>query len=98
MGMREEGAEEQGQEKYGRKEKKKGREMIGLFPWARLTDRRICLLAVSYGSSLEQQKKVVVAEFVFPRAQPRMDYLKGLSIIGVQQIDRVVEVVDEAVK
>ncbi|XP_052357538.1 threonylcarbamoyladenosine tRNA methylthiotransferase-like [Oncorhynchus keta] len=27
-----------------------------------------------------------------------MDYLKGLSIIGVQQIDRVVEVVDEAVK
>ncbi|XP_008300969.1 threonylcarbamoyladenosine tRNA methylthiotransferase-like [Stegastes partitus] len=27
-----------------------------------------------------------------------MEYLKGLSIIGVQQIDRVVEVVDEAVK
>ncbi|KAJ8412677.1 hypothetical protein AAFF_G00116280 [Aldrovandia affinis] len=27
-----------------------------------------------------------------------MDYLKGLSVIGVQQIDRVVEVVDEAVK
>lgn len=45
----------------------------------------------------EQQKKVVVAGCV-PQAQPRMDYLKGLSIIGVQQIDRVVEVVDEAVK
>ncbi|XP_072250734.1 threonylcarbamoyladenosine tRNA methylthiotransferase [Leuresthes tenuis] len=45
----------------------------------------------------DQQKKVVVAGCV-PQAQPRMDYLKGLSIIGVQQIDRVVEVVDEAVK
>uniref|UniRef100_A0A8C7ZZG0 tRNA-t(6)A37 methylthiotransferase n=1 Tax=Oryzias sinensis TaxID=183150 RepID=A0A8C7ZZG0_9TELE len=45
----------------------------------------------------EQEKKVVVAGCV-PQAQPRMDYLKGLSIIGVQQIDRVVEVVDEAVK
>uniref|UniRef100_A0A673CUP3 tRNA-t(6)A37 methylthiotransferase n=1 Tax=Sphaeramia orbicularis TaxID=375764 RepID=A0A673CUP3_9TELE len=45
----------------------------------------------------EQQKKVVVAGCV-PQAQPRMEYLKGLSIIGVQQIDRVVEVVDEAVK
>ncbi|KAI5106022.1 threonylcarbamoyladenosine tRNA methylthiotransferase [Silurus meridionalis] len=45
----------------------------------------------------EQNKKVVVAGCV-PQAQPRMDYLKGLSIIGVQQIDRVVEVVDEAVK
>ncbi|XP_063055799.1 threonylcarbamoyladenosine tRNA methylthiotransferase [Engraulis encrasicolus] len=45
----------------------------------------------------EQEKKVVLAGCV-PQAQPRMEYLKGLSIIGVQQIDRVVEVVDEAVK
>ncbi|MBN3306098.1 CDKAL methylthiotransferase, partial [Amia calva] len=45
----------------------------------------------------EQDKKVVVAGCV-PQAQPRMEYLKGLSIIGVQQIDRVVEVVDEAMK
>ncbi|TRY93879.1 hypothetical protein DNTS_023786 [Danionella cerebrum] len=45
----------------------------------------------------EQQKKVVVAGCV-SQAQPKMDYLKNLSIIGVQQIDRVVEVVDEAVK
>ncbi|XP_076827376.1 threonylcarbamoyladenosine tRNA methylthiotransferase [Brachyhypopomus gauderio] len=45
----------------------------------------------------DQGKTVVVAGCV-PQAQPRMDYLKGLSIIGVQQIDRVVEVVDEAVK
>uniref|UniRef100_A0A8C9T4Z1 tRNA-t(6)A37 methylthiotransferase n=1 Tax=Scleropages formosus TaxID=113540 RepID=A0A8C9T4Z1_SCLFO len=45
----------------------------------------------------EQEKKVVVAGCV-PQAQPRMEYLKGLSVIGVQQIDRVVEVVDEAIK
>ncbi|KAK6491616.1 threonylcarbamoyladenosine tRNA methylthiotransferase [Huso huso] len=45
----------------------------------------------------EQDKKVVVAGCV-PQAQPRMEYLKGLSIIGVQQIDRVVEVVDETIK
>ncbi|KAL1258762.1 hypothetical protein QQF64_009339, partial [Cirrhinus molitorella] len=53
-----------------------------------------------YGKILkaqEQNKKVVVAGCV-PQAQPRMDYLKDLSIIGVQQIDRVVEVVDEAIK
>ncbi|XP_026140617.1 threonylcarbamoyladenosine tRNA methylthiotransferase-like [Carassius auratus] len=45
----------------------------------------------------EQNKKVVLAGCV-PQAQPRSDYLKELSIIGVQQIDRVVEVVDEAIK
>nr|XP_015213213.1 PREDICTED: threonylcarbamoyladenosine tRNA methylthiotransferase isoform X1 [Lepisosteus oculatus] len=45
----------------------------------------------------EQNKKVVVAGCV-PQAQPRMEYLKGLSVIGVQQIDRVVEVVDETIK
>ncbi|XP_028673117.2 threonylcarbamoyladenosine tRNA methylthiotransferase [Erpetoichthys calabaricus] len=45
----------------------------------------------------EQNKKVVVAGCV-PQAQPRMDYLKNLSIIGVQQIDRVVEVVEETIK
>lgn len=45
----------------------------------------------------EQNKKVVLAGCV-PQAQPRMDYIKDLSIIGVQQIDRVVEVVDEAIK
>ncbi|NXA46984.1 CDKAL methylthiotransferase, partial [Nothocercus julius] len=42
-------------------------------------------------------KKVVLAGCV-PQAQPRQDYLKGLSIIGVQQIDRVVEVVEETIK
>ncbi|XP_059671343.1 threonylcarbamoyladenosine tRNA methylthiotransferase [Gavia stellata] len=45
----------------------------------------------------EWKKKVVLAGCV-PQAQPRQDYLKGLSIIGVQQIDRVVEVVEETIK
>lgn len=45
----------------------------------------------------EVNKKVVLAGCV-PQAQPRQDYLKGLSIIGVQQIDRVVEVVEETIK
>ncbi|XP_044773128.1 threonylcarbamoyladenosine tRNA methylthiotransferase isoform X2 [Neomonachus schauinslandi] len=45
----------------------------------------------------EENKKIVLAGCV-PQAQPRQDYLKGLSIIGVQQIDRVVEVVEETIK
>ncbi|KAM4689602.1 threonylcarbamoyladenosine tRNA methylthiotransferase [Discoglossus pictus] len=45
----------------------------------------------------EGDKKVVLAGCV-PQAQPRQEYLKGLSIIGVQQIDRVVEVVEETIK
>lgn len=45
----------------------------------------------------EEKKKVVLAGCV-PQAQPRQDYLNGLSIIGVQQIDRVVEVVEETIK
>ncbi|NWV72198.1 CDKAL methylthiotransferase, partial [Malurus elegans] len=45
----------------------------------------------------ERKKKVVLAGCV-PQAQPRQEYLKGLSIIGVQQIDRVVEVVEETIK
>lgn len=38
----------------------------------------ICL----HRKAQDQQKKVVLAGCV-PQAQPRMDYLKGLSIIGV---------------
>ncbi|XP_060100133.1 threonylcarbamoyladenosine tRNA methylthiotransferase [Heteronotia binoei] len=45
----------------------------------------------------EGKKKVVLAGCV-PQAQPRQEYLHGLSIIGVQQIDRVVEVVEETIK
>ncbi|XP_060070385.1 threonylcarbamoyladenosine tRNA methylthiotransferase-like [Ylistrum balloti] len=45
----------------------------------------------------ELEKKMVVAGCV-PQGQPRVDFLKGLSIIGVQQIDRVTEVVEETLK
>mmetsp|Transcript_64990 Transcript_64990/g.160014 ORF Transcript_64990/g.160014 Transcript_64990/m.160014 type:complete len:700 (-) Transcript_64990:79-2178(-) len=42
-------------------------------------------------------KPVVVAGCV-PQGQPDRDELEGVSIVGVQQIHRVVEVVEEAVK
>lgn len=48
-------------------------------------------------AGLHQKKYVVVAGCV-PQAAPKSTYLQGLSIIGVQQIDRVVEVVEEALK
>jgi len=46
---------------------------------------------------LDANKKVVVAGCV-PQGKQTSDYLKGLSMIGVQQIDRVVEVVEETLK
>lgn len=42
-------------------------------------------------------KHVVVAGCV-PQGAPKSSFLQGLSIIGVQQIDRVVEVVEETLK
>ncbi|PKK21739.1 CDK5 regulatory subunit associated protein 1-like 1 [Columba livia] len=45
----------------------------------------------------EGKKKVVLAGCV-PQAQPRQDYLKGLSIIGVYLADRLLEVVEETIK
>ena len=33
-----------------------------------------------------------------PQGKPDADYVRGLSVIGVQQIDRVVEVVEETLK
>lgn len=33
-----------------------------------------------------------------PQGGPKTKFLKGLSVIGVQQIDRVVEVVEETLK
>ncbi|XP_025835262.1 threonylcarbamoyladenosine tRNA methylthiotransferase-like [Agrilus planipennis] len=42
-------------------------------------------------------KYVVVAGCV-PQGAPKADFVRGLSIIGVQQIDRVVEVVEETLK
>ncbi|CAL1680204.1 unnamed protein product [Lasius platythorax] len=42
-------------------------------------------------------KHIVVAGCV-PQGAPKSSFLQGLSIIGVQQIDRVVEVVEETLK
>ncbi|KAL3318905.1 Threonylcarbamoyladenosine tRNA methylthiotransferase [Cichlidogyrus casuarinus] len=42
----------------------------------------------------KQGKQVVVAGCV-PQGQRQLDYLKNISMIGVQQIDRVIEVVEE---
>ncbi|XP_049874224.1 threonylcarbamoyladenosine tRNA methylthiotransferase [Pectinophora gossypiella] len=40
---------------------------------------------------------VVVAGCV-PQGAPRAEYLQGLSVVGVQQIDRIVEIVEETLK
>lgn len=48
-------------------------------------------------SGIDNGKHVVVAGCV-PQGAPKSEYLKNLSIIGVQQIDRVVEVVEETLK
>ena len=48
-------------------------------------------------TGLEAGKKVIVAGCVAQSA-PKSSYLSGISIIGVQQIDRVVEVVEETLK
>ncbi|CAH2039213.1 unnamed protein product, partial [Iphiclides podalirius] len=40
---------------------------------------------------------VVVAGCV-PQGAPRASYLQGLSVVGVQQIDRIVEIVEETLK
>ncbi|XP_076639074.1 threonylcarbamoyladenosine tRNA methylthiotransferase [Colletes latitarsis] len=45
----------------------------------------------------KQGKHVVVAGCV-PQGAPKSSFLQGLSMIGVQQIDRVVEVVEETLK
>lgn len=42
-------------------------------------------------------KHIVLAGCV-PQGQPKSAYIQGLSIVGVQQIDRIVEVVEETLK
>lgn len=44
-----------------------------------------------------KNKHVIVAGCV-PQGSSKSEYLKGISVIGVQQIDRVVEVVEETLK
>ncbi|XP_017837382.1 threonylcarbamoyladenosine tRNA methylthiotransferase isoform X2 [Drosophila busckii] len=48
-------------------------------------------------SGMRIGKHVVVAGCV-PQGAPRSEYLRGLSVIGTTQIDRVVEVVEETLK
>ncbi|XP_029677348.1 threonylcarbamoyladenosine tRNA methylthiotransferase [Formica exsecta] len=50
---------------------------------------------IEYGKKMA--KHIVVAGCV-PQGAPKSSFLQGLSIIGVQQIDRVVEVVEETLK
>ncbi|KYN14779.1 PREDICTED: threonylcarbamoyladenosine tRNA methylthiotransferase-like [Trachymyrmex cornetzi] len=50
---------------------------------------------IEYGQKIG--KHVVVAGCV-PQGAPKSSFLQGLSVIGVQQIDRVVEVVEETLK
>lgn len=45
----------------------------------------------------ETNKHIVLAGCV-PQGAPKSAYMKGLSVIGVQQIDRIVEVVEETLK
>ncbi len=42
--------------------------------------------------------KRVVAAGCVSQGRPKADYLRGVSVVGVQQIDRVVEVVEETLK
>ncbi|XP_057664617.1 threonylcarbamoyladenosine tRNA methylthiotransferase [Diorhabda carinulata] len=48
-------------------------------------------------SAKKQGKHLVLAGCV-PQGAPKTSFIQGLSIIGVQQIDRVVEVVEETLK
>ncbi|CAD5123594.1 unnamed protein product [Dimorphilus gyrociliatus] len=48
-------------------------------------------------SSLDNGKRVVLAGCI-PQGQKNTQYIKGLSIIGVQQIDKVCQVVEETLK
>ncbi|XP_059151882.1 threonylcarbamoyladenosine tRNA methylthiotransferase-like isoform X3 [Physella acuta] len=44
------------------------------------------------------KNKLLVLAGCVPQGQQKSDYMQGLSVVGVQQIDRVVEVVEETLK
>lgn len=48
--------------------------------------------------SARNLRKYIVLAGCVPQASPKLSFLNGLSIIGVQQIDRVIEVVEETLK
>nr|XP_022921188.1 threonylcarbamoyladenosine tRNA methylthiotransferase [Onthophagus taurus] len=54
-----------------------------------------------FRNAIESGKKLgkhVVLAGCVPQGAPKSGYLQGLSVVGVQQIDRVVEVVEETLK
>jgi len=55
------------------------------------------MIIFSFRKGEKARKPVVVAGCVSQGA-PKNEYIKGLSLIGVQQIDRVVEDVEETLK
>lgn len=46
----------------------------------------------------QKKGKAVVVAGCVPQGAPKTGFLHGLSVVGVQQIDRVVEVVEETLK
>lgn len=54
-------------------------------------------LKILFIKSKEQIKIIIISRCV-PQGAPKSSFLQGLSMIGVQQIDRVVEVVEETLK
>ncbi|KAH9491982.1 Threonylcarbamoyladenosine tRNA methylthiotransferase [Bulinus truncatus] len=46
----------------------------------------------------KSQGKLLVLAGCVPQGHQKADYIQGLSVIGVQQIDRIVEVVEETLK
>lgn len=52
----------------------------------------------NYIEKAVSKKKYLVLAGCVPQGAPKLDYIKGFSVIGVQQIDRIVEVVEETLK
>ena len=60
----------------------------------------ICFLKIkrNYIENAQKNKKYLVVAGCVPQGAPKSSYIAGLSVIGVQQIDRIVEVVEETLK
>lgn len=52
----------------------------------------------NYIKEAKSKEKSLVLAGCVPQGHQKSDYIQGLSVIGVQQIDRVVEVVEETLK
>ncbi len=58
----------------------------------------IFLFHRNYIENAQKNNKYLVVAGCVPQGAPKADYIQGLSVIGVQQIDRIVEVVEETLK